>query len=216
MKDIYSILFDKIITGEYPAGTKLKQEDLAREFSISRTPVRIVLQQLDQDGLVKLTLNKGAIVLPFTADEIEEIYEIRKPLELLCLDITSPFLSVHKLMEIKKDIQDNYQSEDVELLTNLDARLHSYIINSSKKKRLINLLNQLSRLLQNFRSLGFLEKDTKEQALDEHIGLIDALCKRDTANAKLLMKQHIENSKNIALSQLFKVKKLRNNTQDSF
>ena len=207
MEEIYSVLFDKIISGEYPAGTRLKQEDLAREFNISRTPIRIVLQQLDQDGLVQLSPNKGAKVLPFTADEIEEIYEIRKSLELLCLDISAPVLSMHKLLELKKDILENFHSDDVEVLTDLDARLHSYIINSSRKKRLIDMLNQLFRLLQKFRSLGYLEKDSKEQAITEHIEVIDALCMRDTVNAKALMKKHIENSKIIALSQLFKTKK---------
>ena len=78
MIDIYSILFDKIIAGDYPVNTRLKEEDLSAEFKTSRTPVRAVLQQLEQDGLVQISPNKGAKVLPFSADEIEEIYEIRK------------------------------------------------------------------------------------------------------------------------------------------
>lgn len=207
MEEIYSALFDKIISGEYLSGTWLKQEDLAREFQISRTPVRIVLQQLDQDGLVHLTPNKGAKVLTFSADEIEEIYEIRKSLELLCLEISLPILSMHKLLELKKDLLENFQNDDVEALADLDARLHSHIIISSRKKRLINMLNQLYRLLQKFRTLGYLDQDTKQQAMTEHIEIIDALCMRDTVKATSLMKKHIENAKIIALSQLFKPKR---------
>jgi len=206
MGEIYSVLFDKIISGEYPAGTRLKQEDIAREFKISRTPIRVVLQQLDQDGLIHLSPNKGAKVLPFTADEIEEIFEIRKSLELLCLDISAPALSMHKLLGLKKELLENIEIEEVEKLADMDARFHSYIIDSSGKKRLISMLNQLFRLLQKFRSLGYLKKDTKEQAIMEHIEIIDALCMRDTANAKVLMKKHIENSKIIALSQLFQTR----------
>jgi DNA-binding GntR family transcriptional regulator len=100
MEEIYSAMFDKIISGEYPTGAHLKQEDIAKEFNISRTPVRIVLQQLDQDGLLQFTPNKGAKVLPFSADEIEEIYEIRKSLELLCMDVSTPVLSIQKLLEL--------------------------------------------------------------------------------------------------------------------
>ncbi len=207
MEDIYSTLFDKIISGEFPTGTKLKQENLARQFKISRTPVRIVLKQLDQDGLIHLTPNKGAEVLPFSADEIEEIYEIRKSLELLSLDISAPLLSIQKLLELKKEIIENFNNEDVNIHIDLDARFHSYIINSSRKKRLIQMLNQLFRLIQRFRSLGFTEKETKESAINEHIQIIDALCLRNTSEAKILMKKHIENSKIIALSQLFKPRK---------
>jgi DNA-binding GntR family transcriptional regulator len=206
MEEIYSAMFDKIISGEYPTGTHLKQEDIAKEFNISRTPVRIVLQQLDQDGLLQFTPNKGAKVLPFSADEIEEIYEIRKSLELLCMDVSTPVLSIQKLLELKKDVLENLQNDDVEVLADLDARLHSYIIESTKKKRLILMVNQLYRLLQRFRTLGYLESETRQQALNEHIEIIDALCVRDTVNAKAFMKKHIENSKIIALSQLFKSK----------
>lgn len=209
MKDIYSELFDKIISGEYPTGTKLKQEDIAKEFNISRTPVRVVLQQLDQDGLVHLTPNKGAKVLPFTADEIEEIYEIRKSLELLCLDIAAPSLSMHLLLELKKEYLENLKSDDVELHTQLDAKLHSYIISSTRKGRLMTMMNQLFRLIQKFRSLGFRDKETKEKTINEHIEIIDALCMRDTNNAKALMKKHIENAKIIALTQSLKFKQVR-------
>jgi DNA-binding GntR family transcriptional regulator len=206
MEEIYSAMFDKIISGEYPTGAHLKQEDIAKEFNISRTPVRIVLQQLDQDGLLQFTPNKGAKVLPFSADEIEEIYEIRKSLELLCMDVSTPVLSIQKLLELKKDVLENLQNDDVEVLADLDARLHSYVIESTKKKRLILMVNQLYRLLQRFRTLGYLESETRQQALNEHIEIIDALCVRDTVNAKAFMKKHIENSKIIALSQLFKSK----------
>lgn len=205
MEEIYSALFDKIISGEYPTGSKLNQEDIAREFNISRTPIRIVLQQLDQDGLIRLTPNKGAKVLPFTADEIDEIYEIRKSLELLCLDISAPVLSMHKLLGLKKEIIENFNSEDVELLTEMDVRLHSYIIESAGKKRLISMLNQLFRLLQKFRNLGFAKKELKEPTLKEHIQIIDALAMRNTDQAKDLMRIHIENSKIRALSQLYKI-----------
>jgi DNA-binding GntR family transcriptional regulator len=204
MIDIYSTLFNKIISGEYPAGTRLKEESIATEFNISRTPVRAVLQQLEQDGLISVFPNKGARILPFTADEIEEIYEIRKTLELLCLDISSTILSVQQLLELKKEILENRKSEDIQVQTKLDAKLHSLIIDSTKKKRLINMLNQLFRLIQSFRSLGFMYKESQESSIKEHLDILDALIRRDISVAKELMKKHIDNAKIIALSQLFK------------
>ena len=66
------------------------------------------------------------------------------------------------------------------------------------------MLNQLFRLLHKFRILNYAENDLKEIAINEHIDIIDALCKRDTTNAKALMKKHIENSKIVALSKLLK------------
>jgi DNA-binding GntR family transcriptional regulator len=207
MEDIYSVLFDRIISGEYPVQSKLNQEEIAREFNISRTPLRVVLQQLDQDGLIQLTPNKGAKVLPFTADEIEEIYEIRKHLELLCLDISAPVLSLQKLLELKNEIVENQDSDDVSRLTEMDVRLHSYIIQTAGKKRLSQILDQLFRLLQKFRRLGFVKEQFKIPTLEEHKEIIDALIIRDIHQSKELMRNHIENSKIRALSQLYTLKK---------
>jgi len=205
MDEIYSIIFNRIISGKYPAGTWLKQDNLAQEFNISRTPIRTVLQHLDQDGLVELVPQKGATVLPFTADEIEEIYEIRKSLELLCLDISASTLSIHKLLELKERILANTNS-DLQTLVELDAELHTYIIYSTGKKRLISILDQVFRLIQMFRNMGLADEDSKKSALSDHIKIINALCRRDFADAKELMKKHIDNSKIIALSHLFKNK----------
>ncbi len=204
MMDIYSVLFDRIIAGKYPENTRLKEESLSEEFNISRTPIRSVLQQLDKDGLVHILPNRGARVLPFSADEIEEIYEIRKSLELLTLDISTPILSMQKLLEFKREFTNTSVDTDADKHTDLDGRFHNYLINSTDKKRLINMLNQLFRLIQRFRSLGFAEKATKESTVKEHIEIIDALCLRDVLKSKELMKKHIDNSKMIALSQLFK------------
>jgi len=204
MVDVYSTLFNRIILGKYPAGTRLKEESLAIEFNISRTPVRSVLQQLEQDGLIQILRNKGAVVLPFSADEVDEIYEIRKSLELLCLEISAPVLSVRKLIELKKRLLENVNNEDIQMHTDLDAEIHAYIINSTGKKRLISMLNQLFRLIQSFRSLGFMNRETKESTINEHIEILDAMCLRDTALAKELMRKHIDNSKIIAFSHLLK------------
>ncbi len=202
MRNIYSTLFNRIISGEYPAGTKLKEEAIAKEFNLSRTPVRAVLQQLEQDGLISGSPNKGSWVLPFTADEIEEIYEIRKSLELLCLDFSSHTLSVQKLLALKKEIIANKDIEDPNLQTALDAEFHSLIIEASNKKRLISMLNQLYRLIQNFRSLGFMNKELRDSTINEHLAILDALISRNNSLASELMKKHIQNSKNRALLQL--------------
>jgi len=207
MVDVYSTLFNRIVLGEYPAGIRLKEESLAIEFNISRTPVRSVLQQLEQDGLIQILRNKGAVVLPFSADEVDEIYEIRKSLELLCLEISAPILSVRKLIELKKRLLENVNNEDIQMQTDLDAEIHAYIINSTGKKRLINMLNQLFRFIQSFRSLGFMDPETKESTLKEHLEILDTMCRRDTALAKELMRKHIDNSKIIALSHLLKAGK---------
>ena len=202
MSDVYSVLFDRILTGYYPPDTKLKEEDLAEEFKISRTPIREVLNQLAQDGLVDKVPKKGTRVIGFSVDDVEEIYEIRKSLEIQALKYSASFLSIQGLKDIRAEIQNLQNSDDYVAHERVDAKLHGYFIQASGKMRLIRMLDQLYRLIQGFRDLGFKNPKTRERAVKAHLALIDALILRDIDEAVRVLEDHIEESKNNAIVQL--------------
>src|SRR5690349_938938 len=83
--ELYSDILAKIMTGELQAGQRLIEEEVARTYGVSRTPVREVFFALAKDGLVERVQNRGARVVSFTPDDVEEIFDIRMALE--CLSI---------------------------------------------------------------------------------------------------------------------------------
>jgi len=204
MKDMYSTLFDRIIQAQYPADTWLKEENLSEEFKVSRTPVRETLRQLEQDGLIELLPKRGARVFSFTADDIEEIFEIRKSLEPLALEIAAPSLSIHNLMEIRNMITNTKDVYDFKKHTEMDERFHKYFIEASRKRRLISMLHQLYRIIQHFRELGFRDESIIKIATEEHLTIIDALCIRNIEKGKELLITHLQNSKVRLISKLIK------------
>ena len=70
----------KIFAGEYPPGSRLRQEALAEEFSVSRTPIREALRQLEAKGVVQHVPNHGAVVLAPNARDIRDAYQVRADL----------------------------------------------------------------------------------------------------------------------------------------
>lgn len=202
VQDIYSILFDRILKGYYPPDTKLKEEDLAEEFKVSRTPIREILSQLAQDGLVDKVPKKGTRVIGFSVDDVEEIYEIRKSLEVQALRYSAPYLSIQGLKEIREQIIALQNIEDFKAHEQVDSKLHNYFIQGSKKMRLIRMLDQLYRLIQHFRELGYRRPETRDMASRAHLKLVDALILRDIDAAVEILKNHIEESKNNAIVQL--------------
>jgi DNA-binding GntR family transcriptional regulator len=204
MEDIYSTLFERIIRTQYPPDTWLKEETLAEEFKVSRTPIRETLRQLEQDGLIELIPKRGARVFSFTADDIEEIFEIRKFLEPLAMDIAAPSLSINGLMEIRTIITDHSHAYNSMQQTEVDERFHKFFINASSKRRLIAMLHQLYRLIQHIRELGFRDEKIIKDATEEHLQIIDALCIRNVDKAKELLKTHLQNSKIRLISKLIK------------
>jgi len=71
----------RVLAGEIPTGSWLRQESLAAQFGVSRTPVREALRKLQATGLVQLEPNRGAVVRGLTEREIREAYEVRAELE---------------------------------------------------------------------------------------------------------------------------------------
>jgi len=76
----------EIITGRIPLGTRLRQEDLAARFGVSRTPIREALRQLQAIGLVEQLGHRGALVRSFSPDECRNIFLVRAELEGLAAE----------------------------------------------------------------------------------------------------------------------------------
>ena len=79
----------KVLNGEIPTGTWLRQESLAAEFGVSRTPVREALRKLQASGLVEVQPRRGALVRGPTVREIREAYEVRAELEGLAAELAA-------------------------------------------------------------------------------------------------------------------------------
>lgn len=79
----------RILTGDYPPGTRLRQELLAGEFGVSRMPVRAALLVLDAKGLVETVPRRGAFVRGPSPDDIREAYVVRAELEGLAAELAA-------------------------------------------------------------------------------------------------------------------------------
>jgi DNA-binding GntR family transcriptional regulator len=80
---IYTIIRDRICLLEYPPGQRLSEEELAREFAVSRTPVRRVLTRLESEGMVKIVHGVGTIVTDPDLEQVAQIYHLRLELAVL-------------------------------------------------------------------------------------------------------------------------------------
>ena len=80
---IRSRLRTAILRGEFAPGERLREVEIAARFDVSRGPVREALLQLEQEGLVLLRRNRGAIVARLSRDDLEEVYSLRLALERL-------------------------------------------------------------------------------------------------------------------------------------
>jgi DNA-binding GntR family transcriptional regulator len=80
---LYSQLRDRICLLDYPPDTRLSEEALAKEFGISRTPLRRVLARLEDEGLVQSVHGVGTLVTDVDIHEMQHVYDLRMELAQL-------------------------------------------------------------------------------------------------------------------------------------
>jgi DNA-binding GntR family transcriptional regulator len=85
----------EIVTGRIPLGTRLRQEDLAARYGVSRTPIREALRQLQAIGLVEQLGHRGALVRSFSPDECRNIFLVRAELEGLAAERAAGALTTY-------------------------------------------------------------------------------------------------------------------------
>ena len=86
---VFHKLQEDILSGKYAVDEELKEKTIGDELGVSRTPVREALRQLELQGLVTITPNKGAHVTGFSKEDLNDIYEIRSVMEVFVCQVGS-------------------------------------------------------------------------------------------------------------------------------
>src|SRR5262249_57337175 len=99
------VIRESILAGRIPAGARIGEVDLARQLSVSRTPIREALSRLAAEGLVELSPNRGARVASWTPEQLREIFEVRLRLEPYAVSQAVPRLSAAEIGELRGPAQ---------------------------------------------------------------------------------------------------------------
>ena len=204
-----SQLHARVLSGELPSGTRLRQEALAEEFGVSRTPVREALRKLQAGGLVELQPNRGAVVRGLSPTEIRDAYEVRAALEALAAGLAAERANREQLQRLG-----NAQAEFRAALEQTVARrqggrevgareirrwghandeFHQTIHEASGNDVLVSTLAQLHRNFPRDLSRLVISESTTmlETNVREHKEILEALTRHDAAAASELMHRHV-------------------------
>ena len=130
----------------FDPGQALSEAGLASEMGISRGPVREALLLLVQEGLVVHSPNRGFSVVQITAADLQEIHEVRIPLETAALIMAKPHITesdIAKLEEIKNKMVHEYSDQNVLQCSQSDMGFHRLIWKRTGNARLAEVLRNL-------------------------------------------------------------------------
>ncbi|HVD26588.1 MAG TPA: GntR family transcriptional regulator [Gaiellaceae bacterium] len=201
----------RVLSGATPVGTRLRQEALADEFGVSRTPVREALRQLQATGLVELLPNRGAVVRGPSAREIREAYEIRAELEGLAAELAAERISdrdLRRLQEAQQLFQDAVKTliarrarrrepwKDESLWVKANDLFHQAILDASGNARLADTIADLHRSFPRNLTWAALSQSSRllEENVEQHEAILDAIGRRDPAEARRSMVEHVRSA----------------------
>ena len=193
----YELLKQRVIGGTYAPGAQLKEEHLARELEISRTPVRVALRRLVEDGLATADPNRGVRVAAWTEFDIEETFDLRGMLEAHAADLAARrggLALSNRLDDLNEQMAHAITaggSALPERLQQINSQFHRAILEASGSPRLKAMLEGLIDMPIVIRSHFISTLQDKEQSLQHHRDLAAAVRAGDGELARQVMQLHL-------------------------
>lgn len=201
-------LEDAIVSGKIPPGAVLRQDRLAAEYEVSRTPVREALRRLSAFGLVSFSPNRGVRVREPSRELFREMFIIRAALEAAAAERAATTITSDQLQEMRF-----HEREFAEMTHKLRAadrgsdgarqlalewveannRFHNVILEAAGMPILQEMATSVRRIflgLAIWRS-GELIDELFEENLRQHSAIVAALTARSPAAAAELVKEHL-------------------------
>ncbi len=203
----YALIKDAILFNRFRVGAIYSQEAICTELGISRTPVREALLELQKDGYVSFCRGKGVQVVPVSQTMAHDILEARLYAERVNAELAAVRATQQErdyLAQTLKDLQENLDGRDGQLLYRVDHRFHRGVAASAHNQL---MYRQSEVLLDHY--LRFEVKSVYNNSIDgkivfeEHVAILDAIQSGNGERAKQAMEKHLTNSYRRTVSQFW-------------
>ena len=195
---VFERLENEILCGQYARGEILTELKLCQALGDSRTPVREALHRLQQEHIVEET-GKGFKVLGITAEDLEDIMEMRLRLESFAAARAAERITEEQLKQLADtlDLQEFYLTKrDSDHIKQMDSRFHELVYKFSGSAVIYDTLTPLHKKVQRYRQKSVENKSRAEESVQEHRAIYDAIAAHDPEKAAAAILQHTHNAKN--------------------
>lgn len=193
-----------IVSGALPAGCRLKTQELARRYGTSVNPVREALHQLNGEGFVVLSRNRGARVRELDEAFVRNIFDIRALIEpyLIRLFVAhAARADIDRMTELQDEIED-LADTDAGRLRELDDAFHAITYDGHFNSEALAIRERHGRVVQAM-GIRFPPSPARRKAQnEEHRAIIDAIRATDEQTAARVVEQHARGAEQHLLEQL--------------
>ncbi|EGR0742742.1 GntR family transcriptional regulator [Vibrio cholerae] len=207
-ENLTEYLIEAIVEGQLAPGSKISEPELAKQFQVSRGPLREALMRVEGLGLIERIPHIGARVIQLSPTKLVELYAVREALEGMAARLAARNITEIELAGLESLLSTHSTHIDqVEGASYFhqqgDFDFHYRIIQASRNQQLIGLLcDELYHLLRMYRYQSPRSHSRPVEALEEHKFILRAIRQRDEELAEMLMRRHISRSRQLIEQQI--------------
>ena len=192
-EQVADYLRERIISGVFPRGSRLKQAEIAEQLKLSITPVREALKLLEAEGYISGDSYRGARVVPFDAGASAEILQLRLLLESQLVRAAIERISTQDITELRvlaNDFAKSFETGDRATARGINYRFHRQLYDIAQLPQTLHFVQILWArypfdLINSASGRG-------QDAVREHEEILQAFASGDASAAMLAMRKHIE------------------------
>ena len=186
----YRYVKDRVLDGTLPGGELISEGEIADALGMSRTPVRAAFAQLESEGLLKLYPKRGALVVPVSAQELEDVIETRWVIERYAIEraIADPG-DLPKQLAKSADRQRRLKDGE---FAEADRAFHRSLVAATGNTILLGLYDSLRDRQRRMTRATIRERDRAERTSAEHREIADAIAAQDRERALRALRSHLD------------------------
>ena len=178
----------RIIEDKYPIGYQALELELAQEFGMSRTPIREALVQLEKEGLVEIIPRHGMRVLPISAQDMLEIFQLLAYLEAMAVDLIMEGQpkpeDFDPLDEAVAAMNAALEKDDVAVWSVADQAFHRELLKLAGNRRLEETMASFWDQTRRAKRIALYRRSKPRRSTDNHHRLVVAMRKGEAKKAR--------------------------------
>ena len=197
LKDkVYHALRDAIMSMNIyaePVEPRLDERQLSMDLGVSRTPIRDAISRLEQEGFVRVVQRKGVFVMRKTKGEILEMITVWAALESMAARLITLHASDTEISELRQmfaTFENNQLWAKIDEYSETNIRFHHKLLQLGKNDLIQQLSDNLFAHMRSIRLSTIGQDGRMERSIIDHMHIIEALERRETARAEELTRQH--------------------------
>lgn len=198
-----------ILRGDFKAGDRLVETELASVLGVSRTPVREALRMLENEGLVRRGGRGGGVeVVGFSIEDIIELYVIREALEVQASEFSIKRITREELDELYHLVdlsEEQLSDKDPSVLLETMKKFNHILLCSCRMPRLIGMIRDCHEYLEYLRKRTLITFERREKAVREHRKIVKAIEEEDVDLTESLIRDHLRGALKAYLAGLSSV-----------